>query len=1178
MSNFISEHLHPDEQQQRHLEAHLASTIKRNYTENISAFQTHIPTLGQQLTQFMPQTTSVFVNKLSQLNIVNFTTGNVLYPVDGKAAIANQLRFWEQRSIAYDLVNGSARYKMQNDLSELNDLGAAHFAQIKKMQQDIDTLVLLGIGSGQYIIDLLQQFTLKYVLMYEPNWQLLYSSLSMCNWREIFDYCEAHGITIFIQTTTAFESDLAELAQSTDAKNAMIFQHLHTREFDDFVRRTRFDLHEFSEHESQCAEMEIWQSTSDLSEWQLYDGNVERFDANLRALQAYYPDIAQLFSSYEASLWLPVQHRQSKEVSLFNRYAFTIYSPKPSADADNEFDVFCKYPNREQLYMGYMGNKLNHFAFNHFYTEIGAVLSSQEQSRAVLPDTLELLIIFGLGNAYHLDSIATKKNLRHLFFVEPNPDFFYWSLLVADWPSIFESVIQSDGKMYLSIGQLDKGLTGELNRQYAYIGNHHVAKTWIFQGYRTPTISVYLNDVRSTFKTLFSISDNFNHCFYGLEHFLYSVEKKFSYMTNKVKTQNKTFGNVPVFMVGNGPSVDNCIEQLKAYQDQAIIVSCGTTLKTLYNYGIVPDYHAEVESYRANYDWITQIPDRDYLSKITLISPDGLHPDNTTLFKNTLFALKNGESATVIYKYLFPDHDYVMLSEAYPTVSNFCLTFLIHAGFREIYMLGVDLGYIDPDRHHGQNSSYFEKDKTLYTVAKDEANILQVEGNFLPRVLTKYEFNMARNIMEQAIKKAKVDCYNTANGAKIMGTVPLQPDDIMILTSASDKQAAISAFESAFSPLSDDFMQVYEEKFQPQRLSESIAAMSKQLPVAFSELAEVERLVSTHDSILREDKSNLLVLTLLPSTIQCFFAALIKSSLVADKEIALIDANRVLGAYRELLFKAEHLTKNVPNRWDISVAFIERREQSLLDNMTLTMRVADTQVGEFFQKVVSARQINVEVVNDLDAMADITFVNDLRQLDIIASVLATSDRAEGLLLCFDIDVACAAHQLCLQHSHLAVLYYDLSDYLALAHNNGNVRAEDTSLPLIEHIATTLQARFSQRFDFSAMYYKPRFDMQPHIRKLSSDPSHPVNWQGVTKVINEVNRWDLKVIFKHFIAIPRLSDQNGTVLDTGTVIDKYGNRGMYIERQVYPMEVLDYCYISSNRHQFEECIQEYLARV
>lgn len=1103
----------------------------------------------------------------------------MLYPVDVDAAIDMQLRHWEQRSVAYDI---EQLRPIRMEKSDINDLGISHFTQIKRNQSDFDTLVLLGIGSGQYIIRLMQKFRLRFVLLYEPNWQLLFASLSICDWREIFEYCELHKITIFLQTTVDFQSDLRELSTSTDAKSALIFQHLHTGDFDAFIRQNRFDTQELTEHEYQCAEMEIWQPTADLRDWELFSPFNDIYNNNVRALREHYPQIADVFSSYDPKLWLPVKHRHSNQISLFNRYSHTIYSPHPNEDATREFNVFCRYPNREQLFMGYLGNKLNHFAFNHFYTEIGAVLSSQEQTRAELPESLELLIIFGLGNGYHLDSFYNEKKLKNVFFVEPNPDFFFWSLLVADWTNLFKTIIDNDGKMYLSIGQLDKGLTGELTRQYAYIGNHHVAKTWIFQGYRTPSINLYLNEVRNTFKTLFSISDNFNHCFYGLEHFLFSVEHKFEFMTQQVKSASRAYGHIPVFMVGNGPSVDDCIEQLRAYKDKVIIVSCGTTLKTLYNYGIVPDYHAEVEAYRANYDWITQIPDKDYLSQITLISPDGLHPDNTTLFKKTLFALKNGESATVIHKYLYPEHNFVVLTEAYPTVSNFCLTFLIHSGFKEIYLLGVDLGYVDPDKHHGQNSSYYENNKTLYTVAKDESNVLHVEGNFLPYVQTKYEFNMARNVMEQALKKSKVDCYNTSNGAKITGAIPVFPDDIMVLTNASDKHKAMYQFEDTFVPLAHDFMEKYEQTFRPKQLSQSILTIRNQLPKEFAQLDEVEALVNTHDSVLREDAANLLVLTLLPSTIQCFFAALIKSSLVSDPALALKNANLVLSAYRELLYKATHLTKNVSERWDISVAFIERREKTLLKNKTLTIDVYDEKAYRFIENAALTQQTVVNQCSAEDISSDIIFVHNMAQMRSLSKILVSQLQADspsyGLIVCCDIDVADAAFAICKKHQRLSVLFYDISDYLTIANEKNADYRDQLSLPLIEYIETTLHARYSQITDFVAMYHKPRFDMQPHIRKLTSDPTHPANWQRTATLLAAINNHHTKIIFKHFVAIPRTSAENGKNLDKGTILDCYGNRGMQINREVFPMEILDYCYIASNHHQFEECIEECLARV
>ncbi|MFL9598655.1 6-hydroxymethylpterin diphosphokinase MptE-like protein, partial [Aeromonas veronii] len=58
---------------------------------------------------------------------------------------------------------------------------------------------------------------------------------------------------------------------------------------------------------------------------------------------------------------------------------------------------------------------------------------------------------------------------------------------------------------------------------------------------------------------------------------------------------SSTFEQVPVFVVGNGPSLDQSIEFIRQHQQQAIIIACGTAVSALYKTGIKPDIYVAVE-------------------------------------------------------------------------------------------------------------------------------------------------------------------------------------------------------------------------------------------------------------------------------------------------------------------------------------------------------------------------------------------------------------------------------------------------------------------------------------------------------------------------------------------------------------------------------------------------------
>ena len=51
----------------------------------------------------------------------------------------------------------------------------------------------------------------------------------------------------------------------------------------------------------------------------------------------------------------------------------------------------------------------------------------------------------------------------------------------------------------------------------------------------------------------------------------------------------------PVFVVGNGPSLDSSLAFLKKNSDDIIIISCGTAIRALLKNNIKPDLHIEME-------------------------------------------------------------------------------------------------------------------------------------------------------------------------------------------------------------------------------------------------------------------------------------------------------------------------------------------------------------------------------------------------------------------------------------------------------------------------------------------------------------------------------------------------------------------------------------------------------
>ena len=149
------------------------------------------------------------------------------------------------------------------------------------------------------------------------------------------------------------------------------------------------------------------------------------------------------------------------------------------------------------------------------------------------------------------------------------------------------------------------------------------------------------------------------------------------------------------------------------------------------------------------------------MKRIKLISGNGVHPDTASLYKDVFLSLKNGEAATLMLTSLMSELNFSTLRNSYPTVSNFAIDFVVEAGFKQIYLLGVDMGFVDLKHHHSKHSGYYTSSgNELYDYQKENNTSIVVEGNLRPYVKTKYEFKMSKAVIERTLSSSDAELIN----------------------------------------------------------------------------------------------------------------------------------------------------------------------------------------------------------------------------------------------------------------------------------------------------------------------------------------------------------------------------------------------------------------------------------
>jgi hypothetical protein len=464
--------------------------------------------------------------------------------------------------------------------------------------------------------------------------------------------------------------------------------------------------------------------------------------------------------------------------------------------------------------------------------------------------------MFGLGVGYQLEQLLDEHTVEKLFICEPNPDFFYASLFAIDWQTIFETVEQSETRIYLNIGDDGTNLFRDLLSQFYAIGPYILNSTYFYQSYYNASLNSAISQLREQLQVVISMGEYFDHAYYGIAHTTEGMRRKIPVLAanpaNKLSYDEK---EVPIFIVGNGPSLDGSIETIKEWQGQAIVVSCGTALQALYRYGITPDFHAEIEQNRSTYDWAVLIGDLEYLKNITLISCNGIHPDTCDLYKDVMIAFKEGESSTVSALNVLGRKNFTTLLNAFPTVSNFAIDLFSTIGFTSIYLIGVDLGFVDVKHHHSKSSGYYQEDgKETYDFTKSANTSLIVPGNFRPKVNTKHEFKVSRQVIEQVTSSKPQDqaFYNCSDGAKIAGTLPIKPDELLIVVTKQQKTQIVEKLKTLIfsSKQLGNYVEKFEKHYSQTVLIEELGDFEKLLEKEITSKDDAEKIITKQKEML----------------------------------------------------------------------------------------------------------------------------------------------------------------------------------------------------------------------------------------------------------------------------------------------------------------------------------------
>ncbi|EDP74922.1 6-hydroxymethylpterin diphosphokinase MptE-like protein [Hydrogenivirga sp. 128-5-R1-1] len=401
---------------------------------------------------------------------------------------------------------------------------------------------------------------------------------------------------------------------------------------------------------------------------------------------------------------------------------------------------------------------------------------------------IPVLIVLGVGFGFHIEKLMKKYNIQHMIVAEPNPDLLKLSLYTLDWQGVFNYFSRPGRSFHVILGDDVKKITEDIVHLFNRISPSFISYIFFFKHFSSEFFDNLKYKLAGELPNSWILWGFFDDEYISIQHTIKNIKKRIPVFIGS----NSEF-DIPVFVIGSGPSLDGSIEIIRRFQDKALIVSCGTALSALHKAGIKPDFQVEIERTKSTYKTLKEI-DQKFLKGIAFIGMNTLYPGVFSLFKEKYIFLKPNDAGSALLPESLP-----RIYFSNPTVTAAGVSLFANMGFKNIYLFGVDLGTKKLDLVHSKLSNYNADNSFLKGRDKEIKFGMTYEGNFGGEVYTNDVFFNTKKAIENVIKIFnKVRVFNTSDGIKIEGAEPLRSEGIRLEEVCIDKGEIIEVAKSNF--------------------------------------------------------------------------------------------------------------------------------------------------------------------------------------------------------------------------------------------------------------------------------------------------------------------------------------------------------------------------------------------
>jgi len=500
------------------------------------------------------------------------------------------------------------------------------------------------------------------------------------------------------------------------------------------------------------------------------------FLTNMAVISKYMPEIFEFYQNYTPTrAKLTFDH--NGEINMVSDGAL-VYEEHAKDNSYKQAEAFYEDPRLFSYVLSKDGNDL----FEHERTLRKIYLKREQDAPNSKYNLLkheqhiDMLTMIGVGLGYHIERLFQLSDVRCFYLYEPDPDCFFCAMHCIDFGPLIKKCFSLGGAFTIKLGGNANQYVNGLNEFMVAQGFSNIARFFNYRHYRSEATDETFTRIFELAYRLSSGWGFFEDEIISIEHTLSNIEETFPLILSKDRFKNQ-LADKPVFIIGNGPSLDETISYIKDNSANVIVFSCGTALKPILDAGIMPDFHIEMERTAELYEWIDAIGHKDKLKQINIIALNTVYTKILKLFKNA-YLLSKPKDGGMDFLYEFLDAGkYPAVDACNPTVSNAATAAAVYLGFETMYLFGVDYGWIDEEHHHSKGSIYYQKGS--HAERKTMASDMSVPGNFVEEVFTTQHFDNSRASLEILLEKnPNVNCYNCSNGANIELSIPLKFTEI----------------------------------------------------------------------------------------------------------------------------------------------------------------------------------------------------------------------------------------------------------------------------------------------------------------------------------------------------------------------------------------------------------------